>query len=82
LPAAVTSQVGQNQQPIGRKKQDAKGASCDHGGRKESQMTEVDEATAPFVEAEIKEHQAALIRQMVAIGVIISVMLIWVGLHH
>ena len=45
-------------------------------------MTEVDEATAPFVEAEIKEHQAALIRQMVAIGVIISVMLIWVGLHH
>jgi hypothetical protein len=42
-------------------------------------MTEVDEATAPFVEAEIKEHQAALIRQMVAIGVIISVMLIC---HH
>ena len=39
-------------------------------------------ATAPFVEAEIKEHQAALIRQIVAIGVIISVMLTWVGLHH
>jgi len=37
-------------------------------------MTEIDEATAPFTEAEIKEHQA-LIRQMVAIGVIICVML-------
>ena len=33
-------------------------------------MTEIDEATAPFVEAEIKEHQAALIRQMVAAGII------------
>ena len=31
-------------------------------------MTEIDEATAPFVEAEIKEHQVALIRQMVAVG--------------
>jgi hypothetical protein len=81
LPAAVTSEVGQNQQPIGWKKQDAKGASCDHGGRKESQMTEVDEATAPFVEAEIKEHQAALIRQMVAVGVIICVMLMLLGLR-
>jgi hypothetical protein len=29
-------------------------------------MTEVDEATAPFVEAEIKEHHAALIRQIEA----------------
>jgi hypothetical protein len=28
-------------------------------------MTEIDGATAPFVEAEIKDHQAALIRQMV-----------------
>jgi hypothetical protein len=31
------------------------------------------------VEVEIKEHQAALIRQMVAVGVIICVMLILVG---
>jgi hypothetical protein len=37
-------------------------------------MTEIDEATAPFVEAEIKEHQAVLIRQMVAAGIIICVM--------
>jgi hypothetical protein len=45
-------------------------------------MTEIDEAMAPFAEAEIKEHQAALIRQMVAVGVIICVMLMLVGLHH
>jgi len=38
-------------------------------------MTKIDEAMAPFTEAEIKEHQAALIRQMVAVGVIICVML-------
>jgi hypothetical protein len=30
-------------------------------------MTEIDDATAPSTEAEIKEHQAALIRQMVAV---------------
>ena len=45
-------------------------------------MTQLDDATAPFVEAEIKEHHAALIRQMVAIGIIICVMLVFVGLHH
>ena len=45
-------------------------------------MTEIHDATAPFVEAEIKEHQAALIRQMVAVGVIICVMMILVGLHQ
>ena len=44
-------------------------------------MTEIHDATAPFVEAEIKEHQAALIRQMVAVGLIICVMLMLVGLH-
>jgi hypothetical protein len=44
-------------------------------------MTEVDEATAPFTEAEIKGRQAALIRQMIAVGVIICVMLMLVGLH-
>jgi hypothetical protein len=45
-------------------------------------MTEIDDAMAPFTEAEIKEHQAALIRQMVAIGAIICVMLMLVGLHQ
>jgi len=30
-------------------------------------MTEIDSAVGPFVEAEIKEHQAALIRDMVAV---------------
>jgi hypothetical protein len=45
-------------------------------------MTQLDDATAPFVEAEIKEHHAALIRQMAAIGIVICVMLIFVGLHH
>jgi hypothetical protein len=54
---------------------------CDQGGRKESPMTKIDEATAPFTEAEIKEHQAALIRQIVAVGVIICVMLMVVVLH-
>jgi hypothetical protein len=41
----------------------------------EPPMTEIDEATALFAEVEIKEHQAALIRRMVAVGVIICVML-------
>jgi hypothetical protein len=44
-------------------------------------MTEIDDAMAPFTEAKIKEHQVALIRQMVAVGVIICVMLMLVGLH-
>ena len=30
-------------------------------------MTEIDSAVDPFVEAEIKEHQAALVRDMVAV---------------
>jgi hypothetical protein len=38
-------------------------------------MTEIDSAVDPFVEAEIKEHQAALIRDMV----IVCVMLTLVG---
>jgi hypothetical protein len=41
-------------------------------------MTEIDSTSDPFVEAEIKEHHAALIRQMVAFGIIICVMLILV----
>jgi hypothetical protein len=45
-------------------------------------MIEIDDAMAPFVEAEIKEHQAALVRQMVAVGIVIFVMLVLVGLHH
>jgi hypothetical protein len=45
-------------------------------------MTEVDSTLDPFVEAEIKEHNAALIRQMVAVGIIICVMLILMGLHQ
>ena len=45
-------------------------------------MTQFDDAMAPFVEAEINEHRAALIRQMVAIGIVICVMLVLVGLHH
>ena len=43
-------------------------------------MTEADNAL--FVEAEIKEHHAALIRQIVVIGIIICVLLILAGLHH
>jgi penicillin-binding protein-related factor A (putative recombinase) len=45
-------------------------------------MTEIDDAMAAFVEAEIKEHQAALIRQMVAVEGIICFLLILVGLHQ
>ena len=45
-------------------------------------MTEMDEAIAPFTEAEIKEHQAALIRQIIAVETIICLMLILVGLHQ
>jgi hypothetical protein len=45
-------------------------------------MTEVDSTLDPFVEAEIKEHNAALIRQMVAVGIIICVMLMLMGLHQ
>jgi hypothetical protein len=42
-------------------------------------MTEIDNAMAPFVEAEIKEHQAAFVLQMVTIGVITCVFLILVA---
>jgi hypothetical protein len=45
-------------------------------------MTEIDNTLDPFVEAEIKEHHAALIHQMIAIGIVICVLLIWVGLHQ
>jgi hypothetical protein len=75
-------QFGQNWQPIGTQKQDARRSLRDQGGWKESPMTEIDDATTPFVEAEMKEHHAALIRQMVAVGIIICATLIWLGLHH
>lgn len=42
-------------------------------------MTELDRTVDPFVEAEIEEHNAALIRQMVAAIIIICIMLILVG---
>ena len=45
-------------------------------------MTKIDDAAAPFVEAEIKEHQAALIRQMVAVGIIICVIIWWGSINH
>jgi hypothetical protein len=45
-------------------------------------MTEIESTLDPFVEAEIKEHNASLIRQMVAIGTIICLLLILVGLHQ
>ena len=45
-------------------------------------MTEIDTTLDPFVEAEIKEHHAALIQQIVAVGIIVCMMLIWMGLHH
>ena len=43
-------------------------------------MTEIVSTLDPFVEAEIKEHHAALIRQMVAVGIVICVMLVLMGL--
>ena len=45
-------------------------------------MTEIDEATAQVTDAETEEHQTTLIRQMVAVGVIICVMLMLIGLHN
>jgi hypothetical protein len=45
-------------------------------------MTEVSSTLDPFVEADIKEHQAALIRQMVAAGINICLLLVWVELHQ
>jgi len=45
-------------------------------------MTEIDSALDPVVEAEIKEHHAAFIPQMTAIGIVVCLLLIWVGLHH
>jgi hypothetical protein len=44
-------------------------------------MTEIDSTLDPFVETEIKEHHAAFIREIVAVGIIICAMLMLAGLH-
>ena len=45
-------------------------------------MTEIDDVTAPFVEAEIKKNRAALTRQLIAVAIVICLMLMRIGLHH
>ena len=45
-------------------------------------MTEIDSTLDPFVEAEIKEHHARIVREIVAIGIVICLLLILVGLYH
>jgi hypothetical protein len=45
-------------------------------------MTEIDRTVDPCVEAEIKDHNAAMMRQMVAVGAIICLLLMVIGLHH
>jgi hypothetical protein len=54
--------LGLLSQPIGPKWQDGGRALCDQNGRKETAMTEIGSTLDPFIEAEIKEHKAALIR--------------------
>ena len=44
-------------------------------------MTEIDGTLDPFVEAEIKEHNAALSRQIFAIGITVCAMLVLMGLR-
>jgi hypothetical protein len=44
-------------------------------------MTEIESTLDPFVEAEIKERHVVLIHQMVAIGSIICLLLILIGLQ-
>jgi len=45
-------------------------------------MTEIDRILDPFLELETNEHHAALVRQVVAVAVIIVAMLILVALRH
>jgi hypothetical protein len=45
-------------------------------------MTRIDITLDPFVEAEINEHHAALIRQMVAVVTIVCLLLVLIGLHQ
>jgi hypothetical protein len=66
LPVRLSRRIakfGKNWQPIGRKWQDARRPLCDQRGRKETAMTQIDSTLDPFVEVEIKEHSAALIRR-------------------
>ena len=42
-------------------------------------MTEIHNALDPFVESEIRERHAALIRQMVATAIVVCIMLVLVG---
>ena len=44
-------------------------------------MTKIDDASTQFVEAEINEHQAALVRQMVAVGAMIGLMLLLIAVR-
>jgi hypothetical protein len=43
-------------------------------------MTEIDSTLDPFVEAEIKEHNAVLMRNIVAVEVITCVLVMLMGL--
>lgn len=45
-------------------------------------MTEIDSALDPFVQAETKDYHAALIREMVAVGIIICFLFMLIGLHQ
>jgi hypothetical protein len=45
-------------------------------------VTQIDITLDPFVEAEINEHHAALIRQMVAVVSIVCRLLVLIGLHQ
>jgi hypothetical protein len=74
--------LGMISQPIGTKWQDARPAFCDQSGWKVTAMTEIDRTLDPFVEAEIKEHHAALMRQFIAVAIVICLLLILVGLHQ
>jgi hypothetical protein len=42
-------------------------------------MTEIHSTLDPSIEAEMSEHQAALIRQMVVTGIIVCIVLVLVG---
>jgi hypothetical protein len=45
-------------------------------------MTGIVNAMARLVEAEIKEHHAAIVRQMVAVGIIMCLLLIWLAVRQ
>ena len=43
---------------------------------------EVGSTLDPFVEAEVKEHHARIVREIAAIGIVICSLLMLVGLHQ